>query len=381
MASSPTVSEALVSRGPFSSGGWSLEKVVLREPKPEEVLVEIVASGICHTDIHCGDAVATADTPRVYYPRVLGHEGSGYVVKVGSAVTKVSAGDPVFLSYCYCGACHACTTGPQSHCIKASEINFIGEPVFSTDDGNNPNIGGRFFGQSSFAKHTIVSDKSVVNAKDFGLSRDDLKQLAPLGCGFQTGSGTVINVANAGPEDAIAIAGIGGVGLAAVMAAKIRNCKTIIGIDRVPARLELAKSLGATHVIDNSNLSFPEIITTVRDITNGIGASITIDTTGYPPLVSAEVDFTRYTGKIIQVGASDAFLNLHMQSFMSSGRQYIGAVQGHSRAEEWIPQMVKWWKEGVFPVERLSQFFDAKDFEEAVGEMLKGGVVKPILVW
>jgi Zn-dependent alcohol dehydrogenase len=100
--------------------------------------------------------------------------------------------------------------------------------VFSNDNDNSPSIGGRFFGQSSFAKHTIVSDKSVVNAKDFGLSRDDLKLLAPLGCGFQTGSGTVINVANAGPEDAIAIVGIGGVGMAAVMVRHVLHTITTV---------------------------------------------------------------------------------------------------------------------------------------------------------
>ena len=121
----------------------------------------------------------------------------------------------MLLSYAYCGECHVCKSGTPSHCTKFHEINFIGGPVFK--DAHGASVGGRFFGQSSFAKHTIASERSVVNVKGMGLTRDDLKLLAPFGCGLQTGSGTVTNVAKAGEEDAIAIIGMGGVGLAAVM--------------------------------------------------------------------------------------------------------------------------------------------------------------------
>ena len=121
----------------------------------------------------------------------------------------------MLLSYAYCGECHVCKSGIPSHCTKFHEINFMGGPVFK--DSNGISVGGRFFGQSSFAKHTIASEKSVVNVKGMGLTRDDLKLLAPFGCGLQTGSGTVTNVAKAGEEDAITIIGMGGVGLAAVM--------------------------------------------------------------------------------------------------------------------------------------------------------------------
>ncbi|KAK8045527.1 hypothetical protein PG993_005551 [Apiospora rasikravindrae] len=122
-----------------------------------------------------------------------------------------------------------------------------------------PTLGGLFFGQSSFAQHTIASAKSVVNVAGLGLTRDDLKVLAPFGCGLLTGSGTVVNVAKAGPSDAVAIMGMGGVGLAAVMAAKNAGCQQIIGVDRVPARLELAKKMGATHTIDTTEVSGPGV--------------------------------------------------------------------------------------------------------------------------
>ncbi|KAK2051515.1 zinc-binding dehydrogenase [Colletotrichum caudatum] len=370
-------SEAIVARGPFSEGKWAIESVTLRELRADEVLVEIVASGICHTDLHCGNTAEDKRVPGVYYPRVLGHEGSGYVVQVGSGVTKVKAGDVVFLSFSYCGSCHVCKTGPPSHCTKFFEINFMGEPVFS--DG----IGGRFFGQSSLAHHTVVSDKSVVNAGGLGLTRDDLRILAPLGCGLQTGSGTVVNVAKAGAEDSIVIAGMGGVGLAAVITAKNQGSKTIIGIDRFDSRLELAKSLGATHVINTTGLEMTEVTERIKEAADGLGATVCIDTSAHPPLINAMIQGTRYMGKIIQVGTGmpETHLEIHMQSFMVSGRQYFGAVQGHVNTAEYIPKMVQWWRDGKFPVEKLIKIFQSADFGSAVEAMERGDVVKPIIAW
>ncbi|KXH31797.1 zinc-binding dehydrogenase [Colletotrichum simmondsii] len=370
-------SEAIVARGPFSEGKWAIEPVTLRDLRSDEVLVEVVASGICHTDLHCGNTPDDKGVPGVYYPRVLGHEGSGYVVQVGDGVTKVKRGDAVFLSFSYCGECHVCKTGPPSHCTKFFEINFMGEPVFS--DG----IGGRFFGQSSLAHHTVVSDKSVVNAAGLGLTRDDLRILAPLGCGLQTGSGTVINVAKAGPKDCIAIAGMGGVGLAAVIAAKNQGCKAIIGIDRVESRLELAKTLGATHIINTTGLEMAQVTEKIKEAAEGLGATICIDTSAFPPLLEAQVQGTRYMGKIIQVGTGmpESHLSLHMQSFMVSGKQYFGAVQGHVNTAEYVPQMVQWWRDGKFPVEKLIKVFEHGDFASAVEAMKRGDVVKPIIAW
>lgn len=389
-----TESEALVARGPFSEGKWAIEKVTPRELRADEVLVEMVASGICHTDLHCGNTPADQNVPGVYYPRVLGHEGkcqspciketltyhfigSGYVVKVGSDVKTVKPGDPVLLSYSYCGECYVCKQGLRSHCIKFFDINFMGEHVFDND------IGGRFFGQSSLARHSVVSAKCVVNVDPLGVTRDELKLLAPLGCGLQTGSGTVIKVAKAGPEDCVTIAGMGGVGLAAVIAAKNLKCKAIIGLDRVESRLELARSLGATHVVNTTGLTMGQVTAKIREAAEGLGSTISIDTSAFPPLVSAQVDASRYMGKIIQVGTGmpDSNLSLHMQSFMVSGKQYFGAVQGHAITEEYIPQMVQWWRDGIFPLEKLITTFDYKDFEKALEAMKAGTVIKPVIVW
>lgn len=270
-----------------------------------------------------------------------------------------------------------CAAGTPSHCIKHFEINFLGEPVF---EGG---IGGRFFGQSSLARHSVVSDRSVVNVAGLGLGKDDLRLLAPFGCGLQTGSGTVVNVAKAGPNDYVTIAGMGGVGLAAVIAAKNVDCKAIIGVDRVESRLELAKTLGATHTINTTGMDMKEITEKIREASEGLGSTISIDTTAFPALVTAQIDATRHLGKIIQVGTGmpDASLSLHMQSFMATGKQYFGAVQGHVQTAKYIPEMIKWWREGNFPVEKLITFYELGNFMDALNAMSSADAIKPVIVW
>jgi Zn-dependent alcohol dehydrogenase len=231
---------------------------------------------------------------------------------------------------------------------------------------------------------TIANETSVVNAKTLIKSDEELKLFAPLGCGIQTGSGTIINVANATPEDTVAILGLGGVGLSGIMAAKVRGCKTIIGIDKVESRLTLAKELGATHTINTSSMTdFNDLVTQVRTITDGYGSSITMDTTGYLPLIRTALEFTRIRGQYIQIGTApmDAKLEIEVFKFMVSGKRFIGAVEGDVVPQSYLPIMIGWYREGKFPVNRLVQFFEAEKFMDAIGAMEGGGVVKPVIVW
>lgn len=202
-----------------------MEDVKVRKPGQGELLVEMVASGICHTDALVG-GIPQGAAPIAFYPRVLGHEGSGYVKEVGSGVTVAQPGDPVLLSYAFCNECDICKAGQTSYCNQFSEYN-LGGPfnVFSLKS-DEPNIGAQFFGQSSFANLSVVRECSVVNAKDLVKDKKELQLFAPLGCGIQTGSGTVINAAKAGHKDVVCILGLGGVGLSAIMGAKIQECRT-----------------------------------------------------------------------------------------------------------------------------------------------------------
>ena len=195
-----------------------MEEVFVRKPEKGELLVDMVASGICHTDALIGGIPGGA-APIAFYPRVLGHEGSAIVREVGEGVTVAKAGDPVLLSYAFCDKCQLCKDGHHSHCPDFTELNFgdVCRCFGLKSKGGDTDIGGAFFGQSSFSSVSIVKECSVVNAKDLIKEKKDLQMFAPLGCGIQTGSGTVINAAKAGPNDVIVIMGLGGVGLAAVM--------------------------------------------------------------------------------------------------------------------------------------------------------------------
>lgn len=207
-------------------------------------------------------------------------------------------------------------------------------------------IGGAFFGQSSFASLSIAKQCSVVNVKNIVKGKEELQLFAPLGCGIQTGSGTVVNAAKAGPDDIVVVMGLGGVGLSAIMGAKIQGCRTIIGIDKVERRLKMAKEFGATHVIDGSNLpEGKELGDVVKEISDDVGPTVTIDTTGVPALIKAGVAFTRNCGKIIQVGSPPLDFNLEIDvfSFMLTGKQFLGAIEGLAYPPEYVPKMIQWF--------------------------------------
>ena len=155
--------------------------------------------------------------------------GSGYVEKVGRGVTTAKPGDPVILSYMSCGKCYTCNDGHPAYCVDLMTLNFVGEQVYTSDSSPKHSIGGQFFGQSSFASRTVVKERSVVNLNGIVDNEEDLRMLCPLGCGVQTGSGTMINIGEAKNGDDVAVLGVGGVGLSAVM---VRGAKIITRLRR-----------------------------------------------------------------------------------------------------------------------------------------------------
>jgi len=219
----------------------ALETLDVEEPRDGEILVRIVASGICHTDIN------VHERDRSPKPIVLGHEGAGIVERVGRGVTRLAPGDRVILSVNYCGECPSCRHNAHSYCYECLPRNFGGRrPDGSTPlTQNSAPINARFFGQSSFATYSLADERSAVKVPD----DMPLEMMGPLGCGVITGTGSVINSLAVRPGQSIAIFGAGAVGLSAVMAAKIVGATRIIAVDVVPSRLELALELGATDAI------------------------------------------------------------------------------------------------------------------------------------
>ncbi|KAF4231736.1 hypothetical protein CNMCM6805_010325 [Aspergillus fumigatiaffinis] len=376
----------IVSYGSYKTGGWKLKDITLRPLKENELLVEIVASGICQTDLHFAGAESGFG---VHYPRIMGHEGAGYVREVGSGVQVAQVGDPVILSFSACKACEPCETGHPAHCVNFNPINFEVEPdnlVFSEDasTATEPSIYGRFFGQSSFASYSIVREDSVVNVRGVVDTKSELQLLSPLGCGIQTGSGAILNAAKAAPKDRVAVLGLGGVGLSAVMGAKIAGCAQIIGVERHVSRLELAKELGATHVVQVDPTADPQSVSdAVLAATNNLGVNIVLDTTGVPALIAQGVRMASFKGKILQVGTAPetGTLAIPIHEFMVAGKQYMGVVEGDVNPKEYVPKMVKWVREGSLPLQKIVKFYKAEDFEQAIRDMQSGETIKPVIVW
>ncbi|KAI8663276.1 PKS-ER domain-containing protein [Fusarium keratoplasticum] len=384
MKANVQTTQAIVSHAPEDGKRrWILEDVQVSEPGEYEAIVEMVASGVCHTDLGCGTAPdGTPGFPVPPYPRVLGHEGAGFVRAVGSKITKVKPGDAVLLSFAFCTQCHNCKFGAPGYCHEFSALNFAGtKKAFQFPTGTGPDVGGSFFGQSSFSKLSRVQETSLVNVSQLVRNKNDLKLLAPLGCGIQTGAGTVTELAAAKPSDKVAIIGLGGVGLAAIMAAKLKGCRTIIGIDRVPARIEMAKKLGATHGIDTSTIS--NLVDEVRKVTEGSGSTITVDATGVLPLIQQGLEFTANQGKMILLGVApmDAGLEIAVVPYMVTGKQIMGSMEGGVYPEDYIPKMIRWYQNGEFPVDELIKFYPVQDYQKAIRDMEDGSTIKPVLIW
>ncbi|KAJ5903090.1 Alcohol dehydrogenase superfamily zinc-type [Penicillium tannophilum] len=334
-------SKAVIAREPTQplTVSWSLEDVDVYPPGDGEVLVEMRASGICHTDI------VLTSVPQgefgVSYPKVPGHEGAGIVRGVGRNVHVAAVGDPVLLSFHACSSCEQCKNGHPAYCNSFAQENYAGRGQLMSVRESGEGLWTRFFGQSSFAHYSVVSEASIVNAKELVRHDHELELFAPLGCGFQTGMGAVQNIAMAGTAETVMIIGLGAVGMGALMTAKIRNCKAIIAVDRIKARLELAKELGASHILDTSDSSFTTLDKATR-ILFAEGVSVVIETTGVPGLIEQGIQSTTARGKVVLVGVPPSNYTLGVKVI-----EHINA----------IPQMINWYREGKFPIERLVKYF------------------------
>ena len=255
-----------------ADGPYSIEPVELADPGPGEVLVRIVGVGMCHTDVLPRGEVSLSPPPII-----CGHEGAGVVEAVGDDVAGVVEGDHVVLSFDSCGECANCRAGASAYCDTFLFRNLTGLRIDGTTgvtDRDGAPVAARWFGQSSFATHCLATARNVV-VVDRSLP---LEKLGPLGCGIQTGAGTVLRALRVEAEQSLVVFGAGAVGLAAVMAGRVVGADPIIAVDLQPHRLDLARELGATETLmgDAADLAL-----TIQGHTGG-GAHHAVDTTGLP---------------------------------------------------------------------------------------------------
>jgi len=351
-------------------GDFTIETVELDAPRVDEVLVEIVATGLCHTDLIVRDGTI----PFPPLPNILGHEGAGVVAAVGSAIRKVGVGDHVALSFAFCGHCQPCEAGEPAHCDNFFQANLLGRrPDGScTHHQQGQEINGCYFGQSSFASHALVNERHVVK-----VPRDiPLELLGPLGCGIQTGAGTIHNHLKPRPGSSVAVFGVGAVGLSAIMAAKIAGCTTIIAVDVHLSRLALAQELGATHGV---NARATDVIARIKEIT-GAGADYVIEATGLPDVVAQGIRSCRRMGDValLGVGRADAPLPLVLGD-LRTGAVIRSVIEGDSVPEAFIPQLIDFYRQGRFPFDRMIKFYTLDNINQAVHDSEAGSTIKAVI--
>jgi aryl-alcohol dehydrogenase len=348
-------------------------EVELDEPRFDEVRVRLVASGVCHTDAAVRDGVIP--TP---LPAVLGHEGAGVVEAVGAGVTTVAPGDHVVLSANWCGQCAQCLSGRLAYCTDLFGRNFAarrsdGSTSLRTVDGQA--LGSNFFGQSSFAGVSNVAERSVVKVD----ADVDLTMVAPLGCGMQTGAGAVLNELRPPVGSSIAVFGTGAVGTAALAAARLSGATSIIAVDVVDSRLDLARELGATHTINSAS---EDLVARLNAITGRRGVDFVLDTTGIPSVLRTAVDALAVRGVAALVGSSHAGTEAHFEigESLNKGWTFKTIIQGSSVPRVFIPSLIALWQQGRFPFDRIIERYPFADINTAFADAEQGRVIKPVVV-
>src|SRR5437588_356990 len=359
---------AAVARERF--GPFSIERLELTDPRPDELLVRIAASGMCQTDQHGRDGYY--NTP---LPAVFGHEGAGVVAAVGNSVTGFKPGDHVVMSFPWCGACANCRREMLAHCQKSFDLKMNGTRADGSTliSQNGAPIYSAFFQQSSFATHAIANQRYAVKVR----SDAPLELLGPFACSGQTGAGAVFNSMQPKPGDSFAVFGTGAVGLSGLMAAKIAGCDPIIAVDVHDRRLALARALGATHAINHRGRD--DVVAEIRRIT-GDGVRFSLETSAQPAVLREAVEALMAAGTCVLLGSARSGTEVSFEMpFLQNGRVVRGVIQGESHPQEFIPTLVDFLIQGKMPVERMMTFYPLAQINRAAHESSLGATIKPVL--
>ena len=349
---------------------FTMAEVELEEPRDDEVLVRMVATGLCHTDVTMGSFL-----PEEMFPNVFGHEGAGVVEEVGPEVRGLESGDHVVLSFRSCRDCAKCRAGLVGYCDQTLLLNYMGMRM----DGSRPisrggdPVFGNFFGQSSLAAHALAYADNCVKVDP----ELDLSLVAPYGCGFQTGAGTVLNVIRPGKDDSLVVYGVGAVGLAAIAAAAAEGVESIVAVDPLASRREVAERFGATTV---DPTAAEDVVARVKELTGG-GAAYGIDTTAIPDVVKQAQQSLAARGTLVALGLGAEEYALDAIDLLQGGKTVMASIEGDSDPQEMVPRLLEMRAAGTFPMDDLVTTYPADQVNRAVADVTSGTVVKPVLLW
>jgi aryl-alcohol dehydrogenase len=353
-------------------GDFAIEELTIDAPRAGEVLVKVAGVGLCHTDLVFRDQIPYA------FPAVFGHEGAGTIAAIGEGVEGLAVGDRVVVGFSSCGHCPRCDEGLPSYCRTFVPLNYAGMRV---EDGSTAFANGQarvsshFFGQSTFATHAITRARNVVKVE----TDAPLEILGTLACGFQTGAGAIMRTFACPAGSTLVVFGGGPVGLAAVMAARIRDCAAVILVEPVAARRDVALELGATHVIDPAA---GDVVAAIRAIAPD-GVDFAFDTTGNVKVIEAGLASLGSHGAIGLVGVpreADAAISVNIAALMTPGHRIIGIIEGDSDQQTFIPELLAHHAAGRFPFDRLIQTYPLAQINEAIAAQARGECIKVVLL-
>lgn len=328
-------------------------------------------------------------------PAIFGHEGVGFILSIGSDVKNIDlrVGDAVLLSFNTCGQCKPCVTGHPAYCHTHPQINHnavrVGDRTTPGKLQYGRSVRSQYFGQSSFARKSIVNEKCVIKCP----YPNNLDIYAPMGCGFLTGAGTVLNVLKPAKEESIVIFGLGSVGLTCLMAAHYIGADQIIATDIVAERLEMAKELAATHVINS--LGKEDVVAEIKKLTNG-GATHAVDCTGLLKVIEDMIECIGPLGVAATIGVPPAGAKIRIDplTFLLENERYIGVIEGDSNPiavstmllvefmlvnllisiPRFIPQLMEMHQKGSFSIDKLCKTYSFHNIKDAISDMHSGRV-------
>jgi S-(hydroxymethyl)glutathione dehydrogenase/alcohol dehydrogenase len=348
----------------------TIETVNLDGPKQGEVLVEIKATGVCHTD----EYTLSGKDPEGLFPAILGHEGAGVVVDVGPGVRSVRKGDHVIPLYTpECRECSYCTSGKTNLCqaIRATQ----GKGVMP--DGTSRFSSGKetilhYMGTSTFASHTVLPEIAVAKIRPDA----PFDKVCYIGCGVTTGIGAVINTAKVRPGDNVVVFGLGGIGLNVVQGARMAGAAMIVGVDVNPARRALAQKLGMTHFVDPKDAG-NDLVAHLVELTKG-GADFSFECIGNVKVMRQALECChKGWGTSVIIGVAGAGEEIATRPFqLVTGRVWKGTAFGGARGRTDVPKIVDWYMEGkinvddlithTMPLERINEAFDLMHAGESI---------------
>ncbi|NQV93645.1 MAG: Zn-dependent alcohol dehydrogenase [Sphingomonadales bacterium] len=351
-----------------------IREVTVQDPGPGEVRVKLVASGVCHTDLH----VMTGDL-NAPLPAILGHEGAGIVHDVGPGVTSVKPGDHVILLWrLSCGECEYCSGSRPALCPEGTEVRGSGRLLDGTSrfslDGQEIK---HFAGVSAFSNYTVLPEKAALKIPD----DLPLELAALMGCAVITGVGAAVNAAQVKPGSTVAVFGAGGIGVNVVQGAVLAGARTVIAVDRFDSRLEQARLFGATHTV---NASDSDAVEAIRHLTGGRGVDYAFEAVGLPSIVQQAFNCLAKRGVAMVVGIPPTASEVTVSSsaLVYEERVLTGSLYGSAAPKIDIPKMIDMYRSGGLKLdELLTHRFPIEEINEAYDALKSGETLRSVVTF